>query len=887
MKNMSSPVGNINRIIIGLGGTGSRIVDQVYGALKKLGELKSRSLESTRFIVIDSDKQSLDNLLNIKQGSPHALKIYLTAPSSTLLKNVNPWMTDELMPAAGQGAGNRRAYGKALYWFHRAQVMQTIGNLLEKTVNITRTNKFLIIFVVGLGGGTGSGTLIDIAIDLKTFIRKNYNTDPFIIGIGILPGPREHNFNKANGYAAIKELHFLMNYGKDIGGKRLYDNPFHSFLLISRTIKGVDKDQELSEAITRFLLDIGFIPYRYREEAKGEKKDLSDLLVRIREYRQSFSTIGYYMITMPIEQIIWLVDAEQADKRIKELIEDINPKIEKLKQDFDKWNGNYQKFVKKVRAYLNKFNEWKKKGVARIRIIDKTLNESIGKLEGIYTDITKQTNTINELDKKIYELIAQRDNLLNQVSKLESEMDNVLTELMSGLRERTIYRFALTEEEIEMLKNLRDSLERHMNLSTLFKKLGRYDELLQVTVDYIAMGKIALEPLLNYEHIDITSLLERLERLVGTDVLNLLIKHNVLEYDPDEAKAYNQRWKLGYILSLIITHMSNFDEIELGKISGFKAFAERYVAMNAEPLILHSDLRRYSFVVYWWMSGLKLFSPAPGEPPRLRDIEWLRDAYNRIRRKDGWRGIITHHAFLLGEPNILAQLIGEVMEGLTPVKGREYVVRFWENYEIMDPETIFDRLAIVLGSFTVAYKQLSQMVNDIIEVIFPQIDAALKQIEAQGDITKVGGTLTTTRNRLYDISQAIIKQTNNLKMFRDEINDINTWIKKIDKIPRSIKKSLLNLADELNIAFEEFAKVYGDGKLVIKNIKPMIPTFKVYVSSIDNVALRIRLGKIVDDMEERINSLIEKLGEAEALSGEINSFLNDVTSIIKRMREEG
>ncbi len=881
-------VGDINRIIIGVGGTGSRIVDQVYGVLKKLGELKERGLRSTKFIVIDSDKQSLNNLKYIKQRDEHSVKIYLNIPSPSVLKNVNPWLTDELLPAAGQGAGNRRAYGKALYWFHRGTVIHAIAGLMEKMVSMTRSNNFLIILIGALGGGTGSGSLLDLALDLKDLVRKNYANDPFMIGIGIIPGPREHNFNKANAYAALKEIHFLMNYGKDIGAKRSYENPFHSFLLISRTIKGTDKDQELSEAITRFLLDIGFIPYKYRKEAKGEKKDLSDILYRIREYRHSFSTIGYYMVYVPVEEILWLIDSEALYEKTKTIVHEIGSELENIKKEYEKVYKKYDELLRRVKAYLSKLTEQKKKGVSRIKIISKTLDENIKLLQDIHMNLSGAiTEKINELDRKINKIIEHKDELLDLSGRLRSEIENIKLSLRSGKHERTVYRASLDLDEIEKIKEIKDSLKKHMNLLKLFKMLNRYDEILDVTINYIASGKITLEPLLNYEHINSYAILERLEQTVGPEVLKLLIKHGVLEYDPDEAKPINQRWKLGYILSLIMTHSSNFDETALGKIAGFKNFAEKYIAVNAEPLILHSEIRRYSFIVYWWMSGLKLFSPAPNDPPRLRDLKWLYDAYNLIDKKEGWRGLITHHAFLLGQPNDLAQIVGEVLEGLTPVQGREYVVKFWRNYEIMDPESILDRLAIILGSLIVSYSKLKEKILELGSFVIPTLDKIVSETSAGlGEPARTGGLITSLRNRLIGIVQESRKSYNNLNAFIEDLKQLINWITKIEKIRKPIKDSILSLSEELTIVGRELYEVYEKYKEELPNLKPKISSLSIYVDTLDNIALKIRLSKIVRDLETNSIEVKNIFDEAIKIYSEMDSLINDVIDNINRMRVE-
>ena len=211
-----------NNLIIGLGGTGGRV-------LKELKKLSSGNLFKNcgiEFLYIDSasdysrdfDCQEFYNIsTDIRKTADY--NGILTSKfdsgqtdSSVIWNNLKPiaegchWMEYWL---GGQGAKQNRRAGRMMFGAHLMDIDRCLYNRIHKLYDSTGVSPDidLNVFIIShLSGGTGSGSLIDMIMLIKSYHR---NAQINIIGVlPTVPSPVGHDAGRylANAYATLMEL---------------------------------------------------------------------------------------------------------------------------------------------------------------------------------------------------------------------------------------------------------------------------------------------------------------------------------------------------------------------------------------------------------------------------------------------------------------------------------------------------------------------------------------------------------------------------------------------------------------------------------------------------------------------------------------------------------
>jgi hypothetical protein len=125
--------------------------------------------------------------------------------------------SDMLTDGYGQGVLRRRGLSKALYHASRAAKSGSDVNLNDISRNLSgSSNDRTATMVVGLGGGTGSGTYLDLAKHLTDEVTE-------LNLVASIPGLEEKNRRTANCFAALSELEYLALNG---------NNPFTNIVLV-------------------------------------------------------------------------------------------------------------------------------------------------------------------------------------------------------------------------------------------------------------------------------------------------------------------------------------------------------------------------------------------------------------------------------------------------------------------------------------------------------------------------------------------------------------------------------------------------------------------------------------------------------------------------------
>lgn len=276
---------NANHFIIGLGGTGGKVIrafrKTIFQEFRKVDPPDIR----LSYLYVDSS----DELMRLDDPSWKVLgqSVQIPPTSQLLIKSSNlaailddlpsypgiqPWIGDKnvwkdiLNSIVGDAkGGQKRRLGRFLFASHADEFCNKLTHLVNEMQKGGQQN---VTFHVccGLAGGTGSGTLIDCICQ----IRKNY-PDPLgyrIILYTLLP--EEHpkpNWNTgnyhANGYAALVELNAL-SIGKfspcDIAGdgKKLegLKDPFNGCYLFTNFNENglaVDVAEDIPNILADFL----------------------------------------------------------------------------------------------------------------------------------------------------------------------------------------------------------------------------------------------------------------------------------------------------------------------------------------------------------------------------------------------------------------------------------------------------------------------------------------------------------------------------------------------------------------------------------------------------------------------------------------------------------
>lgn len=231
-----------NHLIIGLGGTGGKILREMRKRIFE--EFRNNSPKGDiylEYLYVDSSPTDLDDRSKWKTmgGSVHlmdAQKVSIHGMGSNVLNNLHQYpgiesfinpddrkLLDGISALIGAGiGGQRRRLGRLLFANNLSGPTDKSFNTrllssVQKLTTKSKENKVTFHICAGLAGGTGSGSIVDAI----TQIRKQFAPQP---GIGdqykvhlylyvpeIIIAESSHNsgYYQANGYAAMDELNAM------------------------------------------------------------------------------------------------------------------------------------------------------------------------------------------------------------------------------------------------------------------------------------------------------------------------------------------------------------------------------------------------------------------------------------------------------------------------------------------------------------------------------------------------------------------------------------------------------------------------------------------------------------------------------------------------------
>ncbi|MEM9756104.1 MAG: tubulin-like doman-containing protein, partial [Pseudomonadota bacterium] len=215
-------------LLVGVGGTGSRIADRILKQVRQNNDVLGPGI---RMLAVDTDEGDLEKLTDVPKDS----RIRISEPEfvyRTLQRNaavMDQWcyrdtdneMTEDikgksLIVGAGQiRMLTRLALHDRLTHGHIMETMEAaISRLAVHSEGLSEQKGVRIIMICSLGGATGSGSFIQLALVLRK-AAENRGVLPMMRGLVLLPdifnrsgkiSQDEWDDLLSNGYAAMKEL---------------------------------------------------------------------------------------------------------------------------------------------------------------------------------------------------------------------------------------------------------------------------------------------------------------------------------------------------------------------------------------------------------------------------------------------------------------------------------------------------------------------------------------------------------------------------------------------------------------------------------------------------------------------------------------------------------
>jgi len=279
--------------LVGLGGAGTNIVESFLKNEKTMSLLETgvtrlsmmaldvadpdiKSLEETHKNVAEQMKRNgipQERLSLIAQSIKfpsaeamfdfvqHKFKEHLVN-EGIKVKKYNPWLpsTVAIPPLAG-GAGRRRSLAKAIYNlnYYQLGIIKSLINMYKDQALSSITSPIILV-IFGLGGGTGSGIVLDFARHLRASVGSGVP----IMGMCVLPCAGDDPPAKGySAYNAINEISTILNRNTNEGLVKqlgeVYRNPFNAVLFLplmpaySKTGNIMMARDEIDEMITEMI----------------------------------------------------------------------------------------------------------------------------------------------------------------------------------------------------------------------------------------------------------------------------------------------------------------------------------------------------------------------------------------------------------------------------------------------------------------------------------------------------------------------------------------------------------------------------------------------------------------------------------------------------------
>lgn len=227
-------------LFVGLGGTGADMLIRIKNEVKRRmvlpqinGKIVGDTPKNIGFLAFDTDSNSMLKTWGIASFDPFGSEFcslevdnlpHVIASRKQLAESGDPvwsWY-DKIDPVAGlDGAGGLRQIGRLMMFENIGRVYDTLYKKIKKLVQVNEgIDSVMVVVVAGIAGGTGSGTLIDMAYLLRKVLVDMAVNNQRLLGYIVLPDVNLLNGGQpekiwTNAFACLKELDYWMSPGSD------------------------------------------------------------------------------------------------------------------------------------------------------------------------------------------------------------------------------------------------------------------------------------------------------------------------------------------------------------------------------------------------------------------------------------------------------------------------------------------------------------------------------------------------------------------------------------------------------------------------------------------------------------------------------------------------
>ena len=362
-------------LLIGLGGIGRQCVT----AYKKMMQGKIRQEDNIHYLLIDSDIPEMEaTIQDAREGvglnALEVISIYRPnlehileggTEEGPVQNTLAKWMRPDFpaIPIGRDGARGNRQIGRLMFSNAYEDMRVLLFEKLDEVYNRSQEGKLDVMLIGGLGGGTGSGILADVAYNIRAYARskrwQNFRIGGCLLTPDVLFANSALDWGKrsvleANAYATLKELENLMtltergeSYSFESGAHRLSmkENIFDSCMLVSgkEDDQGYLPEHVIYSDIAYFLYKLTCVKYVGSRREEG-----TEILMRDAFFDKAGSRLfkvlnesDYRIPIREIENICEFQVFKEAYKRLHQLVQD----DQKTKADKRESFGEIREFL--------------------------------------------------------------------------------------------------------------------------------------------------------------------------------------------------------------------------------------------------------------------------------------------------------------------------------------------------------------------------------------------------------------------------------------------------------------------------------------------------------------------------------------------------------------
>ena len=330
-------------LFIGLGGSGSRVVNSIGGQLRRHPNW-SKFRDLIHLVAIDTNKADLHSMKNVPDSNRFLVsafdrRAYVARKRGREELDEDKMLTQWVHPnynfreAQGAGAGQIRIESRLGLYYNleedRAGIMRAFNRMLDACTrpdNPFRDNEDRVVNVMiyaSVAGGTGSGGFLPVSYLLQGLIGDHGWGRAHVVGTLMLPSVFTRDVEQAlhadinaNGYAALKELEYMTKLGYESQAEDMefhYDPTKRERTHVHNRPFGlcylVDKPSELSvEKYTNAIADSAYLqifsPIIGAQAGEYDNYDKHQKSLALGYFSVHYGSFGAAVLVLPRRDIL-------------------------------------------------------------------------------------------------------------------------------------------------------------------------------------------------------------------------------------------------------------------------------------------------------------------------------------------------------------------------------------------------------------------------------------------------------------------------------------------------------------------------------------------------------------------------------------------------------